>query len=387
MTRARTFLAICALALPVSLIGAGCGGDDAESADPADVVERTFDNDTRVTSGVFDLELSVAATGEEGGELTAALSGPFQGEDTDDPQLPQLDLSGSVSGEGGGESVNESGRIVVTDDNAFVEYRGDVYEAGPELYGQLRDEFESQSTAGSDASFREQCEQALSQLDTGGDTSICETDFTEDWLTNLENEGTEDVDGLETVHVSGALDVERMLNDVIEFARTIPGVSIPAVDPAQLANAVPEATFDLYSGTEDDELRRLDATLVIDPSAFTAGVAVLPVERVEIDFAVRVSAVNEPQTIEPPAGPTRPLEELLGDDFDLEGLGGAGLGSGGLGDLPELDDSSRPGGGGGGGGDDRGAEDIDPEDAQRYLDCIQDAAGDPEAINACADEL
>lgn len=378
MTRARTYLAICALVLAASLIGAGCGGDDAESADPAEVVERTFDNDDRVTSGVFDLELSAVATGAEGGEFTVTASGPFQGEDTDEPQLPQLDLNGSVSGRGSGENVDESARVVVTEDNFYVEYEGETYEAGPENFDQLQREFESQSGVDTSASFREQCEQALSQLGTGGDTSICAVNVTEDWLANLENEGTEEVDGTETVHVSGDLDVERVIADAVEFARSIPGVTIPDVDPAQLANAVPEATFDLFSGAEDDELRRLDAKLVIDPSAFTGGVAVLPVERVELDLALRISAVNEPQTIEPPDGPTRPLEDLLGDDFDLEGLGGAGFGARGLGDGPELDDGSAGGGGG---------EDIDPEDAQRYLDCIEDAGGDPEAINACAEEL
>ena len=385
MTPARTFLAICALALPVGPLAAGCGGDDgAASDDPRDVVERTFENDTRVTSGVFDLGATVSATGQQGGELSIALAGPFQGEDTDDPHLPQVDLSGTVTGEGAGESVDESARLIVTEDNAFVEYEDVTYEAGPETFDQLRQEFEEQG-AGVDprGSFREQCEQAISQL--GSDTSICETDFVGDWLTNLENEGTEDVDGAETVHVSGELDVERMLADVVAFIETVPGATVQGIDPSQLTAAIPEASFDLYSGTEDDELRRLDFRLVVDTSAFTAGIAVMPVDEIEIDFALRLSGLNEEQTIDAPAGPTQPLEELLGDDFDLEDLGAGGLGGdGGIGTIPELDDS--PGDSGGGGGDDLGG-DIDSEQLEQIQECVEEAAGDPEALNACADEL
>lgn len=376
MTRARTYLAICALVLPAALIAAACGGDDAESADPGEVVERTFDNDTRITSGVIDFGATVSATGQQGGEFSVALSGPIQAEETDDPQIPQVNLSGSVSGEGGGQSVDESGRLIITEDNLFVEYEDVTYEAGSELFDELRQDFEERGTAISpQPSFRELCEEAIAHL--GGDTAFCDS-LVNDWLTNLENEGTEDVEGVETVHVSGDLDIEQVLTDV----ETLPDANLQGVDPSQLSAAVPEASFDIYSGAEDDVLRRFDFRMTIDTSALTFGVAMLPVEEIEIDLSVRFSGINETQTIEPPSGPTEPLEEILGDDFDLEGLGGSGLGGGGLGGLDDLD--SGPGDGGGGGA---GGEDIDPEDAQRYLDCLEEAAGDPEAINACADEL
>ena len=51
MTRIRTFAVVCALALPIPAVIAGCGGDDSSSEDPQTVLDETFNNDTQVTSG------------------------------------------------------------------------------------------------------------------------------------------------------------------------------------------------------------------------------------------------------------------------------------------------------------------------------------------------
>jgi hypothetical protein len=372
LTRSRTLLAICALVLPIPLVVAGCGGDDAADEDPRAVLERTFDNDTEVTSGVFALNLDLAATGEEEGSFSAEVGGPFQSDSDDPSALPQLDLRGTATGEGGGESIDFAGDVAITEDNAYVRYENQTYEVGEANFAELSEQFESQvSGAGEDEdtpSFREACEQAIEQA--GGDPGTCDIDFVGDWLTNLENEGTEDVDGVETIHISGDLNVERVLDDLGEIAASTPGVNLQGFQPSQLATAVPESHFDLYTGSDDYLLRQLDIALAIDPSAATGGMAVVPVDRIDFGFSITLSGLNEPQTIAPPTGGTRPIEELLGEDaFDLRGFG-------------------DPGGDGVGGGRQQpGAEGPDADQAQDYLECIAEAEGDPEAIEACAAEL
>jgi hypothetical protein len=382
VTRARTLLAICALALPIPVAIAGCGGGDDDD-DPRAVLERTFDNDADVTSGVFDLSLDVSAEGQEEGSFAAELGGAFQGDASEEGTLPQLDLSGNVSGEGGGESVDESARLVLTEESAFVEYQDETYEVGARQFAQFKEAFESQAqdTEGEGTSFRESCEQAIEQA--GGDPAACDIDVVGEWFTNLENEGTEDVEGAETTHISGDLDVERTLSDIGDLVATVPGADLQGFEPSQLAGAVPEASFDVYSGTDDDVLRRLEINLVIDPGAATGGVVPVPVDQVDFGLSFTLSALNEPQTIDTPSGPTRPIEDLLGEGaFDF----GGGLAPGG------LSPGSGGAGGGGGGAGGAGAPAVpegapSDEQAQEYLECIAEAGGDPEAIQACGDAL
>ena len=57
MTRFRTFILLCLLALAVPIVIAGCGSSDDNGEDAQAVLDETFNNDTKVTSG----DLSVAA--------------------------------------------------------------------------------------------------------------------------------------------------------------------------------------------------------------------------------------------------------------------------------------------------------------------------------------
>jgi len=376
LNRTRSLFACALLALAVPTAIAGCGGGDSD-ADPQEVVDATLNNDAKISSGVLDLTIEASA-GDQG-NVTASLSGPFQGEPDDPTVFPQLDLTASVSGEGGGQSLDFEGGVVVTQDNAFVEYQDEAYEVGTETFSQFKEAAEASAGQGEDAegedaaaSFRESCEQAVEAQ--GGDPSACDFDLG-GWFTDLTNEGTEDVEGAETVHISGSVDVGQLVDDVAGIAQSVPGAE-QQVDQAQLdqiQEAVSEASFDLFSGTEDDLLRRLDLNLAIDPSA-VAGAAPVPVESLDFGFSLAFGDVNEDQSIEAPAD-AQPIDELLGElglgGLPLGGLGGLGGGSGDSG-LEDL---------GGGSGGDSGLE-SDP-----YFECLEDAAGDPDAIQACANEL
>jgi hypothetical protein len=361
LSHIRTFFAICAIAIPAGALISGCGGDDESSdEDPQAVLEETFNNEERITSGNLSLSASVSASGEQGGSFEASLAGPFQGDPEDENAIPQLDWSGSVSGEGAGDSIDYEAGLVVTDDNAFVEYGGEAYEVGSDQFTQLKDQVEAQAPDddgdGGQASFQAGCEQALQQAGAT-DTSACEIDL-ESWLTNLTNEGTEDVGGSESVHIRGDADVDQILADIGELASAVPGAAASGFDPSQLGSfsgAVTEAAIDVYSTADEHLLSKLELALAIDPSVIAGGAAV-PVDSIDVDFSIEIAEINEEQTIEGPSD-AKPISELLG-----------GLDIGGLGPLG----GAIPGGAGGGG----------IEDPTAYLECL-DQAQTPEEIDAC----
>ena len=377
MTRTRSLFAASLLALSVPAAIAGCGGDSGSDEDPQDVIEATFNNDEQVSSGVLDLSFDVSA-GDQG-SFNASLDGPFQGDSDDPTAVPQLDLTASASGEGGGQSIDFSGALTITDDNLYVTYQDQAYEVGTDTFNQLKDSIEASAdqadTQSGDAasSFKEGCEQAIEAQ--GGDASACDFDLS-GWFTNLSNDGTEDLDGTSVVHVSGDVDVSQIATDLIGIAQTVPGASAQ-VDQAQvdqLESAISDASFDVYSGEDDDILRKLDLNLSIDPSAVESATPV-PVDSVDFGLSVGIGDVNEDQTIEAPSG-AKPLDELL-SQFGLSGLGPlggvSGLGGGGLGDLG----GSAGGSSGSGSG---GASDA-------YLQCVQAAGNDPQEAAKCLDQL
>jgi hypothetical protein len=371
LTRTRNRLVTALLTLAVPALLAGCGGDDGGSSDedPQEVIEATFNNDEQVTSGVLDFTIEASA-GDQG-HFSASLSGPFQGVEDDPTAVPELDLTASLSGEGAGQSVNFEGGLVVTEDNAYVEYNGEAYEVGADTFNQLKEQAEQQAdTSSGDAatSFKEGCEQAIEAQ--GGDPSACDFDLSA-WFTDLTNDGTEDVDGTSTTHVSGNVDVSQMLTDFIGLAESVPGAAgqIPEDQLSQVEEAVTDASFDVYSGEDDDLLRKLDANVSIDPSAIESAVPV-PIDSVDLSFSVELSDVNEEQTIEAPSD-AQPIDELLQQFGGFGGLGG--LGALGGGDLGDLGGGSDLGGGG-------GASDA-------YLECVQNAGNDPQEAAKCLDEL
>lgn len=368
MTRSRTLLAVCALALPIPAAIAGCGGDDGGDEDPQEVLTATFNNDTMISSGVLDVSVEASAEGDQGGNFNLSLSGPFQGDPENANAIPQLDLTATASGEGGGQSLDFEGGLVITEDNAYVEYGGDAYEVGTEAFDQLKAQAEAQAGTtgeGGDAasSFREGCESAIEAQ--GGDPTACDFDVSA-WFTELSNEGTEDVGGSEATHVSGQLDVETMLNDLFTLGASVPGANVQGLSPeiiqsqlGTVSQAISTAEFDVYSATEDDTLRQFDFTIGIDPSAIPGGDA-SGVGSVDLSFSVAISDVGSEQTIAAPADP-KPISELQSQ------LGGLGL------PVPGAVPGAVPGGSG------------IPGAGDPSLECINQAKT-PEEITACLEQ-
>lgn len=374
MKRLKNLIGATALAAALPAVIAGCGGGSSDE-DPQEVLQQTFSNDQTISSGVLDLKFDLSAEGDQGGSITAAVSGPFQSDPDNPKALPQADLSVSASGEGSAaEAFEDVGAgILITEDNLYVNYQDTDYELGEEAFTQLEEQAASGAgdAEGEDgtASFREACSQAIEAQ--GGDPAACDFDVTA-WFGELSNDGTEDKGGAETVHISGQLNLETMISDLFQLGASVPGAT-GGVDPAliepqleMLSSAVSDAGFDVYSATEDDTLRGLDFNLAIDPSAIPGGESA-GVDSASIDVSFEVSDVGSEQSFEAPED-AQPIEDLGGQFGDsLGSIPGVGAGgsSGGSG-----------AGGSSGGADPAGGTGIDP-------DCLDQAGADPDAIQAC----
>ncbi len=351
MTRIRTAVAVLAIALPIPAVVAGCGGgSSSNSEDPQKVLDQTFDNPTKVTSGKLDVSINGSAEGDQSGDFSASISGPFQTDPKDKTAFPELDLTANASVSGGGPSFSFDGSLITTKDNAYVEYQDQAYELGTSAFKQFSQAYarsakQNSSKKGSNPFSR-------FGVDPGK------------WLTNVSNEGTTDVDGTETIQIHGDADVAQIVSDLEKISQATGGTATPQLTPSQidqLKSSVQDASIDVYSGADDHVLRKLAVSLSIVPPADSGAT----VSKLNLDFSVTLSNVNEPQTITAPSN-TKPLSDLLGQ-LGLPGLPGVGGGAGGF---------NLPGGGGSSGGT------TNPS----YLKCVQKATS-PDEISACAEKL
>jgi hypothetical protein len=188
-------------------------------------------------------------------------------------------------------------------------------------------------------------------------------------MTDLANEGTETVEGTETIHISGKANVPNVVEDLKSIARSAGGaVDVDLDQLDRLNETVQAAEFDVYSGESDRVLRRLTGTLDLEPQEDTPGAP----ESVTLDFELTIGSVNEPQTVQAPSA-TQPLSAL----FEQLGIDPSQIGSslrGGLqsgGALPETGGSTT-------------APSADATEA--YTRCLSEAEGQAE-LQQCAELL
>ena len=285
MNRTRKLLSACAVALAAPALIAGCGGDDGGDEDPAELLRTALSQDTEYESGVVNVGLDGSIEGVTSGSFDAQISGPFQS--GGEGEAPQLDLEATANASaegipglpGGSISFDFTGGLALAGDSLFVTYQDTTYEASEQLYSQISPFLEEASSAGEETQDPESADSFVNAL------------------SNLENEGTEDVEGEELSHFSGDLDFAELAEE---------GASESAVpfDPTQLEGL--SSTVDVYVA-EDDTPRRIDIGFSAD------GVEQLSAQGIDaLDFTVSfgISDPNSEQTIEAPTD-AQPLDELL----------------------------------------------------------------------------
>lgn len=306
MSRLRFLYAIATVialvATSIALAACGGGGDKSSESPQTVLDEATLQG---IESGAIDLSLGVKAQGPEGGNLNVSLSGPFQGEGKG--SLPQLDMTAKAKGNFNGKDIDFDGGLVLLPNTAFVNYEGTEYEVDPTTFSFVESALAQAQREGG--------------AETGADgAAACQEEFgslkVADFLENGSNEGSVDVDGTSTTKISGDLDVPGAIDSVLEvvesqacraqLAAAGPLPSKSEVDKAkgQVSSAVKSAHVDVYVG-DDNIVRQISAELQIEPQNGGSGP-----KSVEIEFDLKLTEVNEEQTISAPAN-AKPLSRLF----------------------------------------------------------------------------
>jgi hypothetical protein len=355
-------LVIAVSILSLALV-AGCGdsGGGGSSEDARALIDKAFKSSIPSADMTLNIQAKVSGVAQLTQPISLKVAGPYQSNGKG--KLPSFNWQVSVSG--GGQAF--SGGVISTGDNAFVNFQGTNYEVGTAQVAQVN--------------------QQLSQSTSGGKTL---KDFGIDpqaWVQDPQDKGDENVNGVDTTHVSAGIDVTRLVTDfnkTIQQAGGAMGSSAPSqLTPDQIAKisqVVKDPKFDIYVGKDDDKIRRLSLSVDFEiPSE--ARSQFQGAEGGTITFSIDFAKVGEKKTITAPAN-ARPISELqqqLGGA--LGGIGGSGSsGSGG----------STPGSSGGSGSSGGGSSGSNPTPAQfeKYSKCLQNA--DPSntgAIQKCAQLL
>lgn len=357
----RPVLLLLACALIAALL-AGCGGSDEggdESTDPQELLEKTFGSDVQIDSGSLDISVQASTSGSEDGSLDASLTGPFAS--NGDGELPDLDLDVGFDVKGGGQDQTVEAGVVITDDQGFVTVDGTDYVADDATFASFKDSYAQSAAQADQGGEADQGSALLSQL--GVDPAT--------WLTDVTNEGIEEIEGAETVHISGTADIAQIVADAGTLAEAGgEAAGLSPEDVGQLENAVKSAQVDVFTGAEDNILRRLDLNLEIDEPGGGGSLSVA--------LSIGINDVNQPQEFVAPEN-AKPLEELLPGGFGSLGALGAGAASGGADSAP-VDPSAGAGGGSPSGTVPGG---LTPE----YLNCLDEAGASQAAIAKCGSLL
>jgi hypothetical protein len=377
LSRKRSVLLLAAFAALAAILGACGGGSAGSSEDPQKVIESaTFEG---IESGEIALALDVESKGDKGGNVKVDLSGPFQ--TTGKGSLPELALAISAKGDAKGENIDFEGGLTVLNDRAFVAFDGTNYEVDPTTFGFIKSGFEeAQQEGGKESAGGEAtaCQKAAEELDLG------------EFIENLENEGSEDVDGVGTTKLSGDLNPKSAVEAVIKLTENsacsselkatgaLPLDQLKSQE-SELGETIKNAHVTVNIGEDDHIPRKVSATMTIEPKDAD--------EPTHVELEFTLSKVNEEQTIEAPAG-AEPIEKLFKkigiNPFELLGMLEGG-GSGGLGSLLEgiggASGSSESGSGGDLGNEVEGkieegleeAELPSVEESKEFTECLDNA--------------
>jgi len=340
-------------------------GDETDQGSVENLLDEAFSQS--IKSADLDVDARLQLKGSESLDRPVRIqaSGPFR---TNKGKLPSVDLELKVGTDGGGQTVQTG--FLSTGNRAFVKFE-DVYYEQPAA--QVR---------AANASIRKAGGASLRSL--GLDPRS--------WLSEASEEGDERVAGVDTSHVSGRLDVARLMRNINRFVQrsgaALTGATGQAVpkplskdDIDQLSEVVEDPTFDVYVGKKDHIIRKVSGRVEFDvPEARRSALG--GIEGGSLEFSVEFGNVNGDQEIEAPAE-ARPLSELtasLGGASLLGALGDQASGTGGGGDATGTGVAPvQPN------GTDTAPNTPDAEDFKAYADCLDKAEPeDTDALQRCS---
>jgi hypothetical protein len=347
-TLLTTVLALLAAAGSILALTA-CGSTEEEARE---TIDTAFSEPIDSADLALNLDIEAEGSEELSEPVRVQLTGPFQNNGPD--QIPSFDFDVSLQAPGA-EAVPPFG-LTSTGDNVFVELQGTAYEVGEDIVAQQNQQLAQQS------------EESQSLSAFGIDP--------QNWVVEPTVEDDEEIAGAETTHVSAAIDVPALLEDLNEAVGraaelsggAAPATELPEETRAQIEEAVENPTFDVFAGKDDGKLRRLDTELTFtvpeEEQAAAAGAT-----GGTVAFSLELADVDGEQEIVAPANP-RPLSDLAAQ---LGGLGGLLGGSTAPGTTPPPLPGTPPPGGA-----------PDPQALEEFSQCVNEAdPSDPAALQRC----
>jgi hypothetical protein len=273
--------------------------EPAPASEPAgltaeDALAAAFAGDQKVESGRFSIRLS-AQDFEGVPQLDGAsieVGGRFQGQGT--KEMPKFDIDIDIAAPGERLRVG----AISLGDEGFLTHGEEAYAVPDSVMGTIADA----RTEIAGFASEPQPKLSVGGFDVGG------------WVTDPKVVGTETMDGVEVTHVAGKLDPSRFVDGLSQLG---PGSNLPegdyldgiAKNKAMLERVIGEPKVDVYVG-EDRVLRRLAVAADLNLAAAGEGAGGARDGKVLLD--VRLSEVNEPQTIASPGAPRDvPLQQAF----------------------------------------------------------------------------
>jgi hypothetical protein len=352
MSRPFRGFALILVALAGALLSA-CGGGN--SGDVKQTLDKAFS--TPIESARIDLEVTLKLDGVKdlNGPVKLSVQGPYASGGNATIPKADWDIAASAAGQ------NFTAGFISTGDNAWVGFQGQNYEVGKQAVARIN----------------QQIKQAAGQNKNKG---LSEFGIDpRNWLKDAKDEGEEKVAGVDTNHVSAALDVGKFLDDLNALVKKAGGstgttAQITPEQKKQIQDVVDNPRFDVYAGKDDNVIRRLSADLSFDvPSKNQAELGGL--KSGTLSFSIEFADVGKPQTITAPKS-AKPLSELTAQ---LGGLGSV------LGGAPSSGSGSGQSGSGSSGSSSSGPS---AQQLQDYSQCLQKAdPSKPAELQKCADLL
>ena len=244
-------------ALPLGL--AACGGDGGGSDEDASaVITETFSSKKEVNSGKLDMNVSAelegsGAASQLDGPVSIKLAGPFQ--TRGDEALPEVDLDLSVSG--GGQTFTAG--ALTTGTAAYISYQGTDYRVPADQFRRLKRQIERDARRDNNRNNNF----TFAQLGINP----------RDWIENPKNEGTEEVGGAQTIHVTADVNVAAFVNDLDDLLGRASSLGVQNQQipqnltdrqKKQIEEAIQDVRFDLWTGEDDKILRRIELEFGFD---------------------------------------------------------------------------------------------------------------------------
>ncbi len=359
MRVAKSLAVVAILAGSISL--AGCGGDEGSASgaapDARTLLSETFSpkGGSAIKSATVELtvsgKLSGSSSGSGSGDLKLSVD-----QAKEKGQLPDFQAELAVKGSSGKDDLDLNAGATYSGGRFYLSYDGQDYDAGEQLSKQIAQAAQQSLASGSTPG-----QGAAAQLGLDPGT----------WFTAPKVAGTDQVGGTDTYRITGDVNLEAMVPDILDAARKAQSVAgaaggqqVPQITDEQLQSAskqVKKLELTVWTGKDDRILRQLTLDLSLDGDKQG--------DNLSGTIQLTLTAVNEEQKITAPSS-TKPLTELP----QLGALLGA---AGGLSGGASGSSSGSSGAGAGAGSGEAGAA------AAAYAACVSQAGTDPAKLNEC----